>query len=77
MNIIRYAEAEIPTAHGPLRVLVYRDPSVSEHAPAEEHVAIVAGDVSGVNNVLVRVHSECWTGEVLRSQKCDCRDQLD
>jgi GTP cyclohydrolase II len=77
MNLTRYADAEIPTGHGPLRVFVYRDPSSDAHLPAEEHVAIVAGDVSGASNVLVRVHSECWTSEVLGSLKCDCREQLD
>src|SRR5450432_711983 len=77
MNLIRYAEAEIPTAHGPLRVFVYRDQSASDHAPAEEHVAIVAGDLAGVSNVLTRVHSECWTSELLGSLKCACRAQLD
>jgi len=77
MSLIRYADAEIPTAHGPLRVFVYRAPSAAESAPAEEHVAIVAGDVSGASNVLTRVHSECWTSEVLGSLKCDCREQLD
>jgi GTP cyclohydrolase II len=77
MSLIRYADAEIPTAHGPLRVFVYRDSSVGELAQAEEHVAIVAGDVSGASNVLTRVHSECWTSEVLGSLKCDCREQLD
>ena len=77
MNLIRYADAEIPTAHGPLRVFVYRDQSAPEHAPAEEHVAIVAGELEGAANVLCRVHSECWTSEVLGSLKCDCREQLD
>ena len=77
MNLVRYADAEIPTAHGPLRVFVYRDPASDAHLPAEEHVAIVAGDVSGASNVLVRVHSECWTSEVLGSLKCDCREQLE
>jgi GTP cyclohydrolase II len=77
MSLIRYADAEIPTAHGPLRVFVYRAPSSVPGAPAEEHVAIVAGDVAGATNVLVRVHSECWTSEVLGSLKCDCREQLD
>jgi len=77
MSLIRYADAEIPTAHGPLRVFVYRAPSSVAGAPDEEHVAIVAGDVAGTSNVLVRVHSECWTSEVLGSLKCDCREQLD
>jgi GTP cyclohydrolase II len=77
MPLIRYADAEIPTAHGPLRVFVYRDSAAGAHETAEEHVAIVAGDVAGASNVLVRVHSECWTSEVLGSLKCDCREQLD
>ena len=77
MSLIRYADAEIPTAHGPLRVYVYRDSEAGAHDTAEEHVAIVAGDVSGATNVLTRVHSECWTSEVLGSLKCDCREQLD
>jgi GTP cyclohydrolase II/3,4-dihydroxy 2-butanone 4-phosphate synthase/GTP cyclohydrolase II len=77
MSLIRYADAEIPTAHGPLRVFVYRDPASAGNLPAEEHVAIVAGEVSAASNVLVRVHSECWTSEVLGSLKCDCREQLD
>jgi GTP cyclohydrolase II len=77
MNLVRYADAEIPTAHGALRVLVYRDGAAGEHEAAEEHVAIVAGDIEGGANILCRVHSECWTSEVLGSLKCDCREQLD
>jgi 3,4-dihydroxy 2-butanone 4-phosphate synthase/GTP cyclohydrolase II len=42
----------------------------------QEHVAIVRGPVQGKNQVLARVHSECWTSEVLGSLKCDCREQL-
>lgn len=58
-----------------MHTVVYR---VGEADPPEEHVAIVVGDVaSGGGPVLARVHSECWTGEVMRSSKCDCRDQLD
>ena len=71
----RYAESEVPTEYGSVRVVVFRDGS-------EEHVALVVGDVrtppGGAEGApLVRVHSECWTGEVLRSKKCDCREQLD
>ena len=77
MNLTRYAEADIPTAHGPLRVYVYRDASAAADVPAEEHVAIVVGDVSNGAGVLCRVHSECWTSEVLGSLKCDCREQFD
>jgi GTP cyclohydrolase II/3,4-dihydroxy 2-butanone 4-phosphate synthase/GTP cyclohydrolase II len=66
----RYAEALVPTEYGAVRVLVYRD-------GANEHVALIVGEPRASERVLVRVHSECWTGEVLRSKKCDCRDQLD
>jgi GTP cyclohydrolase II/3,4-dihydroxy 2-butanone 4-phosphate synthase/GTP cyclohydrolase II len=73
--VTRYAEAEVPTEYGLVRTVVYR---VGEATPPEEHVALVVGDVaSGEAPVLSRVHSECWTGEVLHSQKCDCREQLD
>ena len=73
--VSRYAEADVPTEYGVVRAVVYR---VGESVPPEEHVALVVGDVaSGDEPVLARVHSECWTGEVMRSRKCDCRDQLD
>jgi GTP cyclohydrolase II len=76
--VIRYAEADAPTEYGLVHAVVYR---VGEGTAPEEHVALVVGDVgdrtTGGASVLVRVHSECWTGEVMRSLKCDCRDQLD
>ncbi len=67
----RYAEAHVPTEFGPFRVVVYRD------AAGAEHLAVVRGEVAGAEQVLARVHSECFTGEVLHSLKCDCRGQLD
>jgi len=92
MTLKRYAEADLPTAYGPFRVYVYRRVNesagasgsdagqdavtVDEHMP-EEHMAIVRGDISRGTSVLCRVHSECWTSEVIGSLKCDCRDQLD
>src|SRR5688500_9357334 len=69
----RYAEAEIPTRHGSFRVVVYR---FKTERSEEEHLALVRGEVVG-DKVLCRVHSECMTGEVLGSLKCDCREQLD
>lgn len=69
-GLTRYAEAEIPTEHGPFQVVVYR-------FGTEEHLALVRGQVQGRTDVLTRVHSECWTGETLGSKKCDCRAQLD
>ena len=71
-EVVRYAESDVPTEYGVMRVLVYH----VEGSP-HEHVAIVKGDVSGRTEVLSRVHSECFTGEVLHSLKCDCREQLD
>jgi GTP cyclohydrolase II/3,4-dihydroxy 2-butanone 4-phosphate synthase/GTP cyclohydrolase II len=67
-----YAEAELPTRHGPVRAVVFR-----EHGSGKEHVAAVKGEVRGREGVLTRIHSECLTGEILGSLKCDCRDQLE
>ena len=72
-HITRYADAEVPTDYGPLRLIVYRE----EGSAVYEHVALVRGTLEGKSNVLVRVHSECFTGEVLHSLKCDCREQLE
>src|ERR1044072_4934955 len=79
MKLLRYADAEIPTVHGPFRLLVYRDADAkdSDSPNAEEHMAIVPGHVAGASSVLCRVHSECWTSEVLGSLKCDCREQFE
>lgn len=70
--ITRYSEAEVPTRFGSFRVVVYQEPGAKK-----EHVAVVQGEVAGKRGVLVRVHSECLTGEALHSLKCDCRAQLD
>jgi len=67
-----YAEAELPTQRGDFRLLIFR-----ERGTGVEHLAMVRGDVRGAKGVPVRIHSECLTGEVLGSLKCDCRDQLD
>ena len=67
-----YAEAPLPTKRGLLRTLVFR-----ERGTDKEHVAVVHGDIRGQHDVLVRVHSECLTGEIFGSLKCDCREQLD
>lgn len=67
-----FSESLLPTRHGEFRVRVYRD-----QLSGTEPSAIVAGDVRGQDGVPVRVHSECFTGEVLGSLKCDCREQLE
>ena len=77
--ITRYSTARLPTAHGEFRLVVYRTENVvatTIGTGPEEHVAMVMGDVTGAD-VLARVHSSCFTGEVLGSQRCDCRAQLD
>ncbi len=80
--ITRYSEARLPTPHGEFRLVVYRTGNpgglgaAAVGAADEEHVAMVMGDVTGAD-VLARVHSSCFTGEVLGSLRCDCRAQLD
>ncbi|MBI4232251.1 bifunctional 3,4-dihydroxy-2-butanone-4-phosphate synthase/GTP cyclohydrolase II [Candidatus Peregrinibacteria bacterium] len=66
------AETSLPTDYGEFDMRVYRT-TVDD----AEHIAMVMGSFEPNENVLVRVHSECLTGEVFRSQKCDCRPQLD
>ena len=68
----RTAEARLPSAYGEFKIILYE----SDVDPAE-HVALVKGDVEGKQHVLVRVHSECLTGDVFSSQRCDCGSQLD
>lgn len=81
--VLRYSEARLPTSHGEFRVVVYRTGqaagpgSTAVGAGAEEHIAMVLGDVTAAEDVLTRVHSSCFTGEVLGSLRCDCRAQLD
>ena len=70
--VSRVAEARLPTRHGEFRAVGYRS-TVDE----VEHVALVVGDVEDGAPVLVRVHSECLTGDVLGSLRCDCGPQLD
>lgn len=67
----RAAEARLPTPHGDFRVIGYEN-----DVDAHEHVALVYGDVDGVENVLVRMHSKCLTGDVFGSSRCDCGPQL-
>ena len=72
------AQAPLPTRHGMFQVRVFRweDPGVHPSL-SREHCALVMGEVRGRRSVPVRVHSECLTGEVFSSLKCDCREQFD
>jgi len=69
--VVRAAETKLPTKYGDFRLIAYE--SDLDH---QCHVALVKGDVAGKENVLVRVHSECLTGDVLGSLRCDCGEQL-
>jgi 3,4-dihydroxy 2-butanone 4-phosphate synthase/GTP cyclohydrolase II len=68
----RVAEARLPTEHGNWRIVGYGN-DVDEH----EHVALVFGEIGDGENVLVRMHSKCLTGDVFHSLRCDCGWQLD
>lgn len=68
----RLSEATLPTRYGEFRAIAYED--VIRH---DQHVALIAGDPSGEEPTLVRMHSECLTGDVFGSRRCDCGDQLD
>ncbi len=67
----RVAEANLPTRFGEFRAIAYK--SVTD---ADEHVALVMGDILNGEPVLVRVHSECLTGDVFGSLRCDCGEQM-
>jgi 3,4-dihydroxy 2-butanone 4-phosphate synthase / GTP cyclohydrolase II len=67
----RVVSTKLPTAYGDFQIHLYEDVPTGEH-----HVALVKGQVSGQKNVLVRVHSSCFTGDVLGSMRCDCGEQL-
>jgi 3,4-dihydroxy 2-butanone 4-phosphate synthase/GTP cyclohydrolase II len=68
----RQASVRMPTAYGEFTATLFR-----ETLTGKQHVALVHGDVDGAQDVLVRVHSECLTGDVFHSLRCDCGDQLD
>jgi len=67
-----YGEAPLPTEKGEFRTIVFR-----ERKTGLEHVALLMGEVADREGVLVRIHSECLTGEAFGSLKCDCKAQLD
>src|ERR671921_663278 len=68
----RVAEAQMPTKFGAFTVIGFRSLVDDKH-----HVAMVKGDIDGHEDVLVRVHSECLTGDVFHSQRCECGQQLE
>jgi len=71
-QVERVAEARIPTVHGSFRAVGY-----DSLIDGIEHIAMVFGEIGDGEDVLVRVHSECLTGDVMGSLRCDCGPQLD
>lgn len=72
MPVLFVAASRLPTRHGEFLIHAFEDPETGK-----EHVALTMGDLSGVEPVLARVHSECLTGDAFGSQRCDCGPQLD
>jgi 3,4-dihydroxy 2-butanone 4-phosphate synthase / GTP cyclohydrolase II len=71
-HVTRLASPLLPTDYGDFRAHAYRS-----DITGEEHVALVMGDIKEEDDVLVRVHSSCLTGDVFQSTRCDCGEQLD
>ncbi len=65
-----YAKAKLPSRFGNFDIYVFKNDENKDHA------VIVNGDIYGRENVPVRIHSECLTGDIMGSLRCDCRDQL-
>jgi 3,4-dihydroxy 2-butanone 4-phosphate synthase/GTP cyclohydrolase II len=70
--VTRLAEAELPTRYGKGRIIAYG----VRNEPGNEPIAVVMGDLASVSAPLVRMHSSCFTGDLLDSLRCDCGDQL-
>ena len=68
----RVTNVSMPTVYGDFTAVAFREKLTGKH-----HVALVKGEVEGAENVLVRVHSECLTGDVFHSLRCDCGEQLE
>lgn len=71
MTVLKKVKARIPTGPGEFHLCLYEN-----DADDKEHLALVMGEVQEAEGVLVRVHSECFTGDVLGSMRCDCGEQL-
>jgi 3,4-dihydroxy 2-butanone 4-phosphate synthase/GTP cyclohydrolase II len=67
----KIVEANLPTGYGPFRIHAFESLLDRQH-----HVALVMGDISPDEEVMVRVHSQCLTGDIFSSSRCDCGDQL-
>ena len=71
MKVSLYSEAAVPTVHGDFLISVYHDDA------SDDESVLISLNLANSTEPFVRIHSECFTGEVLGSLKCDCRDQLE
>jgi 3,4-dihydroxy 2-butanone 4-phosphate synthase/GTP cyclohydrolase II len=72
MHVERVGDASLPTRTGDFQAIGFRS-----LVDGKQHMALVKGDVSGAKDVLVRIHSECRTGDIFGSRRCDCGEQLE
>lgn len=70
-HFVRTVDAKLPTKYGEFRTVAFED-----RRSGEDHLAIIKGDVHSKEDVLVRIHSECVTGDAFGSLRCDCGEQL-
>ena len=77
VDVVRVASTRLPTEHGEFRCLAYQADPVTDETGDETHLALIVGELDGADDLLVRVHSECLTGDVFGSRRCDCGPQLD
>ncbi len=72
LNVERFATAQLPSQYGQFQIVAF-----TNNRDNKDHVAVIHGDIEGRERVLTRIHSECLTGDVFGSLKCDCGPQLD
>lgn len=72
LKVELFASAELPSQYGQFKIVAFKN-----NRDNKDHVAIVHGELQGASEVLTRIHSECLTGDVFGSLKCDCGPQLD
>jgi 3,4-dihydroxy 2-butanone 4-phosphate synthase / GTP cyclohydrolase II len=74
VTVRRIVKTQLPTANGEFQMYAYQD---LVHPASEPHLALVAGDLDATKPILVRIHSECLTGDAFSSRRCDCGEQLE
>lgn len=72
LTVTRQTSARIPTQYGEFELILY-----TNNIDDKEHLVFAKGDIAQAQPILVRIHSECFTGDVMGSRRCDCGEQLD